>query len=674
MSWIFASLPLLIFIVLTWWFAGYVLTRYVFGVRDGLAVFALSMPCGMLTYLLFVNAFSYLIFLPNTVWVVNIAFWIAGLWVLRRPKLPLVWEIYERKRLLLGAGSLLLFAAVFLLVAREIWGDSPGHVTMVQLLANGQFPLRFQCNPEELAAYQYGGNLLAAAAVVTSGIPPWNGLHVVIACVVYSIVSTVFLLAWRRTKSIAAGLLGVFIVYTLSHFAWLYLPLTSGGLAAQLSGVSSLSQLPETIAQLLIDPWRYGVVPPGYVTTNFAHALRTTSWAFGPFVIFVFLVLVETPFRNRWVKTLALAYVLGTTSFLQPASLILIAFGLGGFLILNVFFRRHFPRPDFSIWTVIGIGMVIAVIQGGVITDSVQSNLSGTRSNVTSYQFKPFTLPSCASGANNPECVLLSIANVGIAPILLVVIGWTTFRKRQDIAQVILVLGAVVSYILPSFIAYGYTEWNFLRVISFASWALAPFIAVLFYQWFRSRQVFGIAAAVVGLVLASYGGSVAAWVMIDGRWIGDTISLDFRGMIPPVEQAMMIESRKLPLDALVFDPSTCSPVTASRPGYLFGRYARSSLNRNSFGTLPEGFEQILQSPTTDLLRQYGYTHIFLDSYWYSMMSPTARQLLRTENFETIAESADETEYRVLLRVCSPDERCVPEITVLPTEDIPDDTS
>ena len=660
MLWIFASLPLLLFIVLTWFAGGLVVTRRLLRLSDGMSVAALSLPCGMLLYLLLVNALSYFIFVPITVWLVNGMIWVVSFLALRRKLLPLTWYISKRTQIVLLLIGIGFFVFVFLLNAREVWGDSLGHASMVQLLANGQFPLRFQCNPAELAAYQYGVDLLAASAVVTAGLTPWDAQDIVVACTVHSVTSLAFLLTWRRTKAVSAGILSAFMVLTVGHIVWLLLPLASGGLAYLGAGNPQTDSL-SVLSSSMQNPWNYAVVPPGFITTNYGHSLRSISWGFGPFIVLLFLVLVDSPIQNRTSKTLVLAYILGTVSLLQPGALVPLSIGFGTYTCLQLVLSKKLVRPDYHPWLVIIIAIFVAIIQGGVITDGVKSVLSGTDNVTVSFGLKPFTFPSCGIGDNNVACALLSVGNMGLIPLLLPWLAWTTFRRRTDQAQIIIVSGAFVSYLLPVIIRYGYTDWNFLRIISFSSWSLTPFVIPLLYRQF-SKGMYHKILAVGVYVIATYSGIITAWVIIDGRWIGDTISLNFNpipAMLSESDAQMMNEASKLPLDALFFDSSACNGITASRPAYLFGRYARSSANRSNHTVLPEGFIEIARDPQHNLLTQYGYTHIYLDNNWYTSLDEQGRNSLRYGSYEVIAQHGEPEDVRLLLRVCEPNESCIP---------------
>ncbi|NJR12732.1 hypothetical protein HC776_02375, partial [bacterium] len=83
--------------------------RVVFRLRDGLTVYALGLPVGLLAYLLFVNALSYFIFVPITVWIVNIGVWVTVFMALRRGVPPLEWDISSTLRTRLALAGVAVF-------------------------------------------------------------------------------------------------------------------------------------------------------------------------------------------------------------------------------------------------------------------------------------------------------------------------------------------------------------------------------------------------------------------------------------------------------------------------------------------------------------------------------------------------------------------------------------
>jgi hypothetical protein len=362
---------------------------------------------------------------------------------------------------------------------------------------------------------------------------------------------------------------------------------------------------------------------------------------------------------------------LGTVSFLQPASLILLAFGFGGLTLLSLIRpRRYFM--DVNPWGVIALSLLVAVMQGGIITDGVRSATSGEQNVTTAFGLRPFTLPSCPTGQLGLSCGVLSLANMGLIPFLLPSFAVLTFQGRKDNAQIVLVLGAIAAYGLSMVLSYGYDQWNLLRVISFTTWVLVVFMTPWFYQHLTAggtrRWI-----TVVFLIISTYSGVITLWMMIDGRWVNDAVSIDFSPLVPPNDLAMMKIARRLPLDALVFDSLPCTSNTSSRPGYVLGRYTRISKSRSEWQTRPEGFDALLKRPSADAMRQAGYTHLYVDQDWYYGLDPEGQDALKHGNYEVIAATGDETDFRLLLRVCSEAEECQPNPDAFPQHSSPSPT-
>ncbi|HLY28234.1 MAG TPA: hypothetical protein VKQ72_17945, partial [Aggregatilineales bacterium] len=486
MLWIFASLPLLLLTLGAWYLSGLAIVRNVLRINSGLTVFVLSLPVGMMLNLVLVNAVAHLIFFPISSWIIVIGTIPASLFFLRHPQPPLNWEISIRQRLVLLAALLLLVLGIFYINAREIWGDDPGHASMINLMASGEFPLLFQCNPQIRASYGYGGDLLAAVTQVMGGINSWDAEDVVKAATVASVVMLAFLVGWRHKQKIGAGLLSVFLIFTAAGMLWMYEPLSSAGGRYIAEQTSALSPLPQDLDLLTSDPGHYTIDTPD--TPGFAsygYSERSLSWGFAPFVILFFLVMVDTPVPP-FTKSVTLGIILAMAALLHPATLSLL---FPGFIIYLFFWvrarrRRRFPRLDFNpIWTLV-VAFVLMIVQGGQITDTILDKLQGIPNVMTSFMLAPFQLPSCRGETPTVHCALLSVGTMGLVPFLIPVLLWLTWRTYKRPGWAIILLGAIVAMGTTLVTRYAYIDWNIQRLIVFSVWTGAVLLGPVLYEYF----------------------------------------------------------------------------------------------------------------------------------------------------------------------------------------------
>ena len=658
MNWVLVSLPLLLLVVALWVALGLVIARMLCRVTDGITVTALSLPVGLLAHLLLVNALSYVVFLPVTVWLVLLIGLPLSLYVLSRKSLPpLVWEISLYKRLGLLALIIVIFGIFFYINAREIWGDDPGHATMTSILASGLFPPRFQCNPDFRLSYQYGGNLLGAAIVNIAGIAPWDAIDLVKAAQVTSVVMLAFLMGWRFSKRIAAGLLSAFMVLTVGSAMWFFLPLSSAGGAYLAQQTSELSRLPEAMQSLRQDIWSYSIVPPGFLTTPYVHTQRTVSWGFGIFQILLFAVLIETRIPHIR-KSILLGVILGATGLIQPSNLFILLPGIATYIILLLVFRHRIPKPDFSLFIMLGVSLLLVATQGGVVTDMLFNLLDGIQSSTESFAFVSLRFPSCLGQEPSAYCGLLTLGNLGFVPLFIPLLFWLAVRKYRNPAWIIVVSGCTWGIILPMFLKYGYTDWNIVRVATFSNWVLTVYISLYLFDRFIHKKLMG-RVIIGGIIFAmTYTGILATWLIFDGHQIRDSATIDFR---PPAEISnellRLSQIVHLPLDAIVFEPIGCGVVTEQPISMMLGRYTKSSISRGDYlAHLPE-YDTLREIPRDDLLLENGYTHVYLDHAWYQSLAPAAQNNILLGSFDSLGFVGNQDRFIGLLRVCTADENC-----------------
>ncbi|HLY28528.1 MAG TPA: hypothetical protein VKQ72_19430, partial [Aggregatilineales bacterium] len=166
----------------------------------------------------------------------------------------------------------------------------------------------------------------------------------------------------------------------------------------------------------------------------------------------------------------------------------------------------------------------------------------------------------------------------------------------------------------------------------------------------------------------SYSGLLELAVIIDSRYIRDSSSQNFSPMVDPLELSMMKYATDIPLDARFFDPSGCISAVFSRPAYLFGRYSVSDSSHAGEQTAP--YAALVKKPSPDQLYQGGYTHVFFDQTWYNKLSPEAAQVLRTDPLEVIGWAGDAKNFRVLARICAPNQGCAPQVPGVMEELVP----
>jgi hypothetical protein len=670
LRWFLASLPALGLSFAGWMALGWALARIGLRVQDRVRLVALALPLGLAAHVLAANAVGHVVALSLAAralpWI-EIA--VAAIALAVRPArttppLPAV----DRLPLVAVAviGSLALGADLYL-DSREVWQDDDGHASMAHLMAAGQFPLRFQCNPDLTASYAYGGDLLAATLMVVAGLRPWEAMDVVRPAVLAGALMLAFVAGWTVSRRVASGLLAVGLLLTAGPMVFVLAPL------ARFSGAetSLWGLLTRAGRQVLESPWSLAVVTPGFITPTYAHVQRSLSWVFAPFLLLLFLVASEAVSSPRR-RAVALGLLIAAAALLHVAVLVILVPGILARWTIELWARRSVKAPPSEglggagAAAVVG-GLGLAVLQGGMLTDAFVDRLHGVRSAATTLTWAFPQLPSCRLQTITAGCAILSALNLGVVPFLLPWLARRLWSGPANGTRRMLLLGALVAYGVPLCFRYWYGDWNLQRLNAYATWTLAvllaPYLGEAFARagWLR-RMGLGFL-----VVLASLSGLVTAAMVVTGRGLRDSLSQDFSPLPAPLDLAMMGRTGDLPRDARFFDPLGCLTTTATRPGYLFGRYVLASRDRARFrDPLPE-FEAVLQNPQRDSLLRSRFTHLYLDAAWFEGLSDAGRAALEAGPVSVVGAAAQGRDFRAVLRVCRPDEACP---GFVPARDVP----
>jgi hypothetical protein len=666
--WSRGSSPLeLIFFLLSsacWAFGGWLLVTHAFSLRNQERLIS-GLAAGMLLFMGLANLFAQLVDL-------TLAFWAASLFILLLGILSALlskqkpWLDLQDLRAWPQLLALLLLTVLFVYIQRGLsLFDEYLHIPLTSTMGAGDIPPHFYLNPDVYFAYHYGIHLLAANLLRLGTLFPWSALDLSKAVMIAFTFSLSWLWIKRVTRSSTAGYLGSFLVVFGSGARWLLLPKP---LLAWLSGAIQLVNTgADTAANFfsaLYSPWV--IEGGGSVLFPFAFhngifipvMFQLGSTGAMPYMTVIVLLLLaprrEFTRIGLWVWSLLFATLALSAEHLF--ALLWIGIFLAALFFLITRWRRHLPIPrrkTYQWGAVLASSAVLAVIQGGFITESVRSLLlSLLDRQVNSFNTYGFAIrwpPALLSGHLGSLSLLdirqliVLLAELGPVILLIPIVLMVICRKRSRTNWLWLGLGlsAVLSILFPLFFQYG-VDRSITRMPLTGMWTFLLMGFPLIWYWLKGAK-----NSMKLLAAVAYGLTVMSGIVIFIVQLQAIPQPQFTYFIESVDTHI---SRKywnqLPADAQIFDSIPQRAVT------VFGRGARAY--ETIYSPMTE-WEELVADPHPVKLADSGFDYAYFErSYWMSLTSEQ-KETFQLPCIDIMEEEHQiDGDYRVLmdLRACA----------------------
>ncbi len=558
------------------------------------------------------------------------AFWISALIVLGFGIL-LAWPIRKtlRPMLSLSWGQWLAFAVlalVFTLIDRGLGIlDDHQNLPILSIMAAGDIPPHFPFAKDVVLGYHYFLLLLAAQFMRVGNASPWvasdlaHGITMALAFLLAG------LFAYRLTNKPLAQFWGTLFAAFSSGTRWLLLLLPQSILAAishQVQLIGSAAQNGPDLQTLLNGPWQIdgaGPVPFPFAFVSGIHnpgIMGLSGFGLFPILILVLLVLLGTRIKDRFAWPV-LIILLASLALANE-----VTFGLlcaGFFLVMitwaiaNHSFRYPVPLRNWII--VFFIGGLIAMLQGGMLTETARGLIFKTASSDASYYgvsfhfvFPPVMISSHFGELSlfNPWQLLLALFEVG--PVFLV-FPLVLSRGRAEFKsgnwfEAGIVFSSILSLLMVFFEYSGTagptaTTRLYGIFISVCELYAIPLVWLFLEKRGQALQtsalVLGLISIVSGLVLFTiqlyaFSHPVSTYYLTE---------LDV--------QAYQKYWNRLPPNAMIFDPFAGRAVT------IFGRVTNSSLT--FYQSKPE-FVALSKSPDPYQIHAAGYDYMYYNYFYW----------------------------------------------------------
>jgi hypothetical protein len=630
-----------------WGMGGWLLTRSAFRLAR-VEQIPVALLVGLALDVLFGNMLGMALPIP-------LAFWLAAAGVLL---LGLIFSIGSRPidllRIPILPGQWLVLAGlawIFTFAERGLpIFDDYAHLPTLSLMAAGEIPPRFPLNPAIVYNYHYFLLLFAAQITRIGNMEIWKSIDV--ARAVAFAVTFVLACAWaqRLTRSRTAGVLGGLMLALGSGTRWLLLLLPVPvviWLSSAITMLGSASQTAPDLASALSRMWGVegmngvgfpfafanGIFAPGVLSASGPNSVISAG-------ITLFFLLSFNRWRN-WRGMAVSMLVTASMALLTEFDLVMGIIAWGGVTVLFMVRQKTWRLPA-SLWQwllVIGLGNLLGLFQGGALADiflrwieKLQGQSSASYQTVSfAFSFTPEIVSSHLGVLSLTNLRQFIIAGFEIGPILLVLPllafwGIKAYRRRRWY-EVVLVLTGFLS-LFSVFIHFTGSAGvrNTSRLYSFVG--LCVLYAVpLVWMWVRHRSE----------RFQWIAGSLAAVVMFGGTVIFSVILVAsqrpiYASFLTDLD-AKMYEAywNKLDKTAIVFDSDPYRATT------IFGR---PTLGYNTwFESTPE-VKKFIDSPDPSLLRAAGYTHVYLDNFYFRALTTDIQAKLTAPCVQQIAEFED----------------------------------
>lgn len=501
--------------------------------------------------------------------------------------------------------------------------DDYQNLPTVSILAAGDIPPHFPLDPNVVFSYHYSTLLFAAQMMRIGGMQPWDSLDLARGMgLALGIITSGF---W--VQRITGSAMAAFTARLMTAFSggtrWLLL-LLPVSLLKQLSSEvhligSGLATAPDLFTALT-KPLGLDGGGPFPFPFAYSNAFNTAAiWTYHAGATSLggsYLILTHNRWRG-WKGMAVISVMLGASALRSETGFITLLGGMVFVAVIYALLNRtvHLPRSLWN-WLIALIpATLIALVQGGVLTgiaSDFASRLSGTEAAggnaYFSFSFSLLSHPTLISGhlgllkLTEPLQLLAALAEMGplivVLPLALLW-GWKAFRANRWY-EAMLVATPLLG-LITLFLSYtGNAGPTALTRVQTGLISLCTTFAVpTLWLWAGKRSNNAKGAVATLLFVSIFGGMVlfgteliAAPKPVYGYFLND------------LDAAMQARHwNTLPEDALVFDS------TPSRAPTVLGRHTDTHITW--YKEKPE-WKAVASNPTLTNLRQYGFTHLYLD--------------------------------------------------------------
>ena len=658
------SMPF-VFLMLAAWSGGWLLATHALRVRERERLLA-GLATGIVLYTALCNLLAILV---GSTWAFILsALLLLGLGVVAAWRAKKAWlhlgDLHAWPQIL----TVLVIGAVFTLILRglSIWDDYH-NLPIVSTMAAGNLPPRYYLDPSFPLSYHYGLHVFAASMVATGGFTPWSAWDLARGFTT----ALAIVLGWVWFKRVTGSSLAAHFGATLLTFGggtlWLLslLPnrlLTWVSAHAPLAN-SSLDSGPNLAANLS-RPFLFIGGPPlqmpfAFLGSLFAPVIINWNGTSSFYLVCIFLLLLENERRRFSVIPILVSGIVFSMIALNAEYVYGLLFAGVVLAILVAGFRNRREKRAVlhglgRILATLSLSLVIALLQGGVLTVLLQNFFHGNTDNTLKglgtagffFQWPPALIADFFKPLSmaNPAQILVALAEIGPTLFLLPIVAVWTWKlaKRGHLVEAGLGVSGLIGFFVPFLLHYS-VERDTSRI---SSYGLQIFLIlsvpalVLFVKqgkaWLRD------------MVLVGFGLSITGGLV--------TFAMLYSAITTP-QLAYFIDAQDARMSSQAWNQLKPAAWVLDRIPYrsvtLFGRSTRSSPTSGpvDFSTYPE-WKALTKDPQPGDVAAAGFQYIYMDSTWWNQLTPEQQSSLHQNCVKIVQETGDVTteNFRQLLDV------------------------
>lgn len=528
---------------------------------------------------------------------------------------------------------------VFILILRGLAiFDDYYQLPLISVMATGDIPPHFYLNSALRLPYHYGLQVFAASLVRMGGLYPWSAWDISRAIVLAFAPVLGWLWIRRETNSSLAAWLGAILLLFGGGSRWLllFVPQSilnaiSPGMHMDLGGLAAGGNLLSN----LTSPWPVeggGPFPFPYAfASGILEPLNMNLGATGALwemTVLLLLLLIRRR-KGAIIAPLVIGLLVANLALSAEQVFVIAVAGMLMAIVLNSLLRRAQRNPfrwaTLLEWGIpLGIGVLLAVIQGGFISDGFFSLIARLRGQpyplvTTDFQGFGFRWPLAMPSGHFGPLSLFNVGQVGVllaeagpALLLLPIVILSTLRKLPGTCSLPqgLALGSLLSFFFPIFFRYG-LDFDITRLVGAALWLWYALSFPVVWRWLKNaRKGFRFLAA-GWYAVAIYTGLVMFAVQLISIPVPQTTYyLQFKE--PYFSRAYW---NRLEKSAQILDDFP------ERAVMLFGR---ASFAGNDVYARSQAWKDLIADPDPVKVASAGYSYVYMDGEWWERLTPEQR--------------------------------------------------